>query len=167
MPEPDRTVDNSTIWAPDFSREHYLDLLFDEAPGANSMRNYFIEQSSNRYTVYGDVTDWIPVPGDAASYDDDFASPLGGNQVWYFLKDSVNGWYAAQIAAGKTPSQIDAYLASSTSGTATTTTATATSTSRTATSTRSSPCMQARARRLLAGLRRLGHLEPQLVRVLR
>ena len=111
MPEPDRNVDNSTIWAPDFSREHYLDLLFDEAPGANSMRNYFIEQSSNRYTVYGDVTDWIPVPGVAASYDDDFASPLGGNQVWYFLKDSVNGWYAAQIAAGKTPSQIDAYLA--------------------------------------------------------
>ena len=110
MPEPDRTVDNTTIWVPDFDREHYMDLLFNDVPKANSMRNFYIEQSSNRYTVYGDVTDWVPVPGDAASYDDDFNSPLGGNQVWYFLQDSVNGWYAAQIAAGMTPAEINAYL---------------------------------------------------------
>ena len=80
------------------------------APGANSMRNFYIEQSSNRYTVHGDVTDWVPVPGDAASYDDDFNSPLGGNQVWYFLDDSIDGWYAAQVAAGKTPDEINEYL---------------------------------------------------------
>ena len=111
MPEPDRTVDNTTIWVPDFSRDHYMDMLFNEAPGANSMRNFYIEQSSNRYTVNGDVTDWVAVPGDAATYDDDFASPLGGNQVWYFLDDSVDGWYAAQIAAGQTPAEINTYLA--------------------------------------------------------
>jgi immune inhibitor A len=58
------------------------------------------------------VTDWVPVPGDAWTYDDDLESPLGGNAVWYFLKDSVNGWYDAQIAAGKTPAEINAYLAS-------------------------------------------------------
>ena len=46
--EPDRTVDNTTIWVPDFSSDHYLDLLFDDAPGANSMRNFYIEQSANR-----------------------------------------------------------------------------------------------------------------------
>ena len=28
IPEPDRSVDNTTIWAPDFSRDHYMDLLF-------------------------------------------------------------------------------------------------------------------------------------------
>lgn len=110
IPEPDRSVDNTTIWVPDFNRDHYMDMLFDESPGANSMRNFYIEQSSNRYTVHGDVSDWIPVPGEAATYDDDFASPLGGNQVWYFLKDSVNGWYDAQIAAGKTPDEINTYL---------------------------------------------------------
>ena len=63
MPEPDRAYDNTTIWVPDFSRDYYMDMLFDEGPGANSMRNFYIEQSSNRYTVHGDVTDWIPVSG--------------------------------------------------------------------------------------------------------
>jgi len=110
MPEPDRAYDNTTIWAPDFSRDYFLDMLFAEGYGVNSMRNFYIEQSSNRYTVHGDVTDWIPVPGDAASYDDDFTSPLGGNQVWYFLDDSIDGWYEAQIAAGSTPGEINQYL---------------------------------------------------------
>ena len=110
MPEPDRAVDNTTIWVPDFSRDYFMDLLFNEAPGANSMRNFYIEQSSNRYTVHGDVTEWIPVSGPAASYDDDFNSPLGGNQVWYFLDETIDGWYAAQLAAGKKPAEINAYL---------------------------------------------------------
>jgi immune inhibitor A len=110
IPEPDRTVDNTTIWAPDFSRDYYMDLLFADSPGANSMRNFYIEQSSNRYTVHGDVTDWIPVSGPAASYDDDFNSPLGGNQVWYFLDETIDGWYASQIADGKTPAEINDYL---------------------------------------------------------
>ncbi len=102
---PDRTYDNSTIWTPDFSRNYYVDLLFAEGPGANSMRNFYIEQSSNRYTVNGDVTDWIPVPGTAASYDD---SPDAN--VWNFLKDSIDGWYASRLAAGMSAVDIDAYL---------------------------------------------------------
>ncbi len=110
MPEPNRAVNNTDIWVPDFSRAYYMDLLFNDAPGANSMRNFYIEQSANRYTVYGDVTDWIAVPGDAWTYDDDLTSPLGGNAVWYFLQDSVDGWYDAQIAAGMTPAQINDYL---------------------------------------------------------
>ena len=102
MPQPDRSVDNTTIWAPDFSRQYYLDLLFNGAPGANSMRNFYIEQSSGRFAVNGDVTDWVKVPGKAAGYDDD----LGGPAVWKFLIDSVNGWYQARINAGQTPAQI-------------------------------------------------------------
>ncbi len=104
--EPDRSVDNTTIWKQDFNQAYYLDMLFTEGPGANSMRSYYIEQSSNRYAVYGDVTDWVTVPGPAASYDDD----LGGPAVWQFLIDSIDGWYGAQIAAGMTPAEIDAYL---------------------------------------------------------
>ncbi len=52
-PQPDRSVDNSTIWAPDFNQSYYQNLLFSDAPGAVSMRNFYIEQSSNRYTVNG------------------------------------------------------------------------------------------------------------------
>ena len=104
--EPDRAVNNITIWVPDFDREYYMDLLFNDVPGANSIRNYYIEQSSGRYAVCGDVTDWILVPGNAADYD----YPQKGTAVWDFIKDTVNGWYAAQIAAGKTPAEINAYL---------------------------------------------------------
>ncbi len=39
------------------------------------MRNYFIEQSSNRYAVYGDVTDWISLPHNGCDYDDGDPGP--------------------------------------------------------------------------------------------
>jgi immune inhibitor A len=102
---PDRAVNNTLLWVPDFSRQHYVDMLFNDAPGANSMRNFYIEQSSGRYAVYGDVTDWVTVPGNAVFYDD-----TPDANTWVFLQDQVNSWYAAQITAGKTPAQIDAYL---------------------------------------------------------
>ena len=103
IPEPDRNVDNSTIWAPDFSEAYFEELLFSEAPGAVSMRNFYIELSSNRYTVNGDVTDWVTVPGNAVTYNDD----LGGPAVWGFVNDSVDGWYAN---SGMSPTQIGEYL---------------------------------------------------------
>jgi immune inhibitor A len=112
MPQPDRTVDNTTLWVPDFSRAHFMDLLFNDAPGANSMRNFYIEQSSGRYAVHGDVTDWIAVSGNANSNTYDNCNPSGStsSKVWSFLKESVTGWYNAQIAAGKTPAELNTYL---------------------------------------------------------
>ena len=106
IPEPDRAVNNTSYWVPDFSRDHYMDILFNDAKGANSMKNFYIEQSSGRYAVNGDVTDWVTVPGTAVSYDDNPDS-----QVWNFLQDSIDGWYDDQITAGKTPVEINAYLA--------------------------------------------------------
>jgi len=108
--QPDRTVNNTTIWVPDFSRDYYMNLLFNGAPGANSMRNFYIEQSSNRYTVHGDVADWVTAPGVACDYDDGDPGPGDAQHVWQFLIDTINGWYNAQIAAGKTPAEINAYL---------------------------------------------------------
>ena len=102
--EPDRNFDNTTYWVEDFNRDHYMEMLFSEDPGANSMRNFYIEQSSNRYTVNGDVTDWVGVPGNGANYGQFFF------QTWFFVDDSVDAWYAAQIADGMTPADIDAYL---------------------------------------------------------
>jgi len=111
IPEPDRSVDNTTIWVADFSRSHYLDLLFSEAPGAISMRNFYIEQSSGRYAVAGDVTDWAQVPYRAAHYGRDWCGDIVcGQTTWWFVRDSVNAWYDAQIAAGQTAAQIDEYL---------------------------------------------------------
>ncbi len=111
IPEPDRSVDNTTIWAPDFTSAYYENMLFAEAPGAVSMRNYYIEQSSNRYTVNGDVTDWVQVPYNAAAYGRNYCGGIVCAQTWVFVNHSIDAWYNAQIAAGKTDAEINAYLA--------------------------------------------------------
>jgi immune inhibitor A len=111
IPQPDRSVDNTTIWAPDFSKAYFENLLFSGAPGAVSMRNFYIEQSSNRYTVNGVVEDWGLVPFNEANYGSNYCGGIVCARTWLFVRDSVNAWYNAQIAAGKTSAQIDAYLA--------------------------------------------------------
>jgi immune inhibitor A len=106
IPEPNRWYNNSTIWKSDFSRNHYMDILFNDEPGANSMHNYYIEQSSNRYTVDGDVTEWITVPGLGESYDDGIS---GG--VWNLIDDAVTGWADSQMLAGLTDAEIEKEVA--------------------------------------------------------
>lgn len=111
IPEPDRRIDNSTIWKPDFSREYYLDLLFDDTEGANSMRNYYKEQSSGRYTVNGDVTEWEQVPHNAAAYGSNYCGDIVcSRDVQRLLEDGLAAWYQSQVDAGKTPAQIKSYL---------------------------------------------------------
>jgi len=111
IPQPDRTVDNTTIWAPDFTPNYYKNMLFSEAPGAVSMRNFYIEQSSNRYTVSGDVTEWAQVPYNAAAYGRNYCGSNVCAQTWVFVNHAADAWYNAQIAAGKTVDEINAYLA--------------------------------------------------------
>jgi immune inhibitor A len=108
IPQPDRSVDNTTIWAADFSQPYFEDLLFSQQDGDVSMANFYDELSSGRYTVDGEVEDWTRVPGTAVSYGD---NDLGDSAAWGFVNDSVNAWYAGQIAAGTTAAQIDTYLA--------------------------------------------------------
>ncbi|HEX5641199.1 MAG TPA: immune inhibitor A domain-containing protein [Thermoleophilia bacterium] len=109
--EPNRAYDNSTIWVQDFSRDYFNELLYDDSSGANSMRNYFLEQSSGRYGVYGDATDWVTVPEGYLYYDDSVGGEDTSTNVWLLLQDMADGWYEDQIAAGRTPAEIDAYLA--------------------------------------------------------
>jgi len=68
IPQPDRAVDNVSIWAPDFTEGYYEKLLFSDMAGDISMRNFYKELSSNRYTVNGDVTNWVQVPFNEARY---------------------------------------------------------------------------------------------------
>lgn len=111
IPQPDRSVDNTTIWAQDFSKDYFKNLLFADAPGVISMRNFYKELSSNRYTVNGDVTDWVKVPYNAANYGSNYCGDIVCTRTWLFVRDSVNAWYDAQIAAGKSGSQISTELA--------------------------------------------------------
>src|SRR6266508_1133931 len=109
IPAPDRTVDNTSIWAPDFSKAYYENLLFSGVPGAVSMRNFYIEQSSNRYTVNGDVTNWVLVPYNEARYGTNACGSIVCSTVWRFVNDSTDAWYTAQLGS-MTAAQIDAYL---------------------------------------------------------
>jgi immune inhibitor A len=111
IPQPDRTVDNTTIWAPDFTPAYFENMLFSEAPGAVSMRNFYIEQSSNRYTVNGDVTDWASVPYNEARYGTDACGGIVCSTVWRLVNDGADGWYQSMINQGMSPADIDAYLA--------------------------------------------------------
>lgn len=111
IPEPDRTVDNTTIWVEDFNTDYYNTMLYAQGDGVNSVAEYFLEMSSGLYTVDGVCEDWIAVPGDHTVYDDGDVKNDTSKNVWLFLEDSLDGWYASQVAAGKTVAQIDAYLA--------------------------------------------------------
>lgn len=110
IPQPNRAVDNTSIWAPDFSKAYFEKMLFSEAPGDISMRNFYIEQSSNRYTVNGVVEDWVQLPYNAARYGRNFCGSIVCSNTWRVMQDGTNVWYANQIAAGKTAADIDAYL---------------------------------------------------------
>lgn len=69
--EPDRTVDNSTYWTDDFSPAHYEDMLFSSGGGAYgfpSMHDFYIQQSSGRFTWEGQVSDWVQSADPAAEY---------------------------------------------------------------------------------------------------
>ncbi|MGI5211569.1 immune inhibitor A domain-containing protein [Plantactinospora sp. CA-290183] len=112
IPERDRvydgspTDDNSTIWKPDFNRQSYLDLFYAE--GKESMRDFYLKQSGGRYTVGGDVSDWVKVPFNEARYGSNEIQERDG--YWAFVKDTATAWYDSQVAAGKSQAEIRQYL---------------------------------------------------------
>ncbi|WP_241743242.1 immune inhibitor A domain-containing protein [Arthrobacter bussei] len=103
--EPDRAVDNSTYWSDTFDREHYLDMFFSEE--GESLKGVYEEMSSGRYTVDGDVSDWVTVPYTSASYGETESQA----DMTRFVQDTADAWYDSQVAGGKTAAEIDAYLA--------------------------------------------------------
>jgi immune inhibitor A len=114
IPEPDRSKDNSTIWQHDFSRQHFQDLYFSDDPNAESVRSYYEKQSSGRYSVDGEVSDWVKVKYNEARYGRSNGFPCGSNvcnNSFNLIQDGVNAWYDSQIAAGRTPAQVKADLA--------------------------------------------------------
>lgn len=105
IPEPDRSVDNSTIWQADFDKAHYEDIYFADDEGDESLKTYYETQSSGRYSVDGTVSDWVRVKYNAARYGREDAS------TWNLIQDAVNQWVADQEAAGVSDADIAAQLA--------------------------------------------------------
>ncbi|WP_345573403.1 immune inhibitor A domain-containing protein [Streptomyces prasinosporus] len=105
--EPDRDEDNSTAWKADYNREHFQELYFGD--GTDSMKTYYEKQSSGRYSIDGEVSDWVKVPYNEARYGSNKCDP--DNCAWFAVQDGVTAWVEQQKAAGRTDAQIKAQLA--------------------------------------------------------
>ena len=113
IPEPDRSLDNSTVWEPDYSQSYFQNLYFGTGNGTQSLKTYYEMQSSGRYSVDGAVTDWVKVPYNEARYGRSDGFPCDDivcNNVYDLVRDGMNAWEDGQEAAGRTPAQIAADL---------------------------------------------------------
>jgi immune inhibitor A len=110
IPEPDRDIDNTTIWVDDFNQAHYDALLYDKGL-VPSMANWYLKASDGRYSVDGHVGDWVQVPFNAAAYGSNYCgSNVCTRDVGRFLLDQAEAWYQAQLDSGMTPAEIDDFL---------------------------------------------------------
>ena len=110
IPQPGPS-DNSTVWQSDFNRAHFEQIYFGTGKGVESLKTYYETQSSGRYSVEGEVTDWVKVRYNEARYGRSDGFPCASNvcsNTWQLVKDAANQWVADQQAAGRTDSQIAA-----------------------------------------------------------
>jgi immune inhibitor A len=107
IPEPDRSVDNSTVWRSDFSQPYFQDLYFG---GGESLKNYMETQSSGRYSVNGTVTNWVKVDFTQGRYGTDICGSNVCSTVLALVRDGAKKWVQDQLAAGVSMSDIQAML---------------------------------------------------------
>ncbi|WP_377271161.1 immune inhibitor A domain-containing protein [Peterkaempfera sp. SMS 1(5)a] len=106
---PDRAKDNSTDWLADYNQKHYQDLYFSKT--GDSLKTYYEKESSGRYSVDGEVTDWVKVPWNEARYGSDYCGANICANAQQLIKDGINTWVADQEAKGRSAADVKAELA--------------------------------------------------------
>ncbi|NUP22590.1 MAG: M6 family metalloprotease domain-containing protein [Streptomyces sp.] len=109
--EPDRAKDNSTAWKADYNQKHYQDLYFGTGKKTESVKKYYEKQSSGRYSVEGEVADWVKVPYNEARYGNNACGQTNCSSVWNVVSDGLNAWVDQQKAAGRSDADIKADVA--------------------------------------------------------
>ncbi|MFD6418844.1 immune inhibitor A domain-containing protein [Streptomyces sp. NPDC060194] len=114
--KPDRAKDNSTAWQADYDQKHFQDLYFGTGKNADgspkdSLKTYYEKTSSGRYSVEGQVSDWVKLDYNEARYGSNYCGDTTCSSVWDAVRDGVNAWVADQEAKGRTAAQIKADLA--------------------------------------------------------
>ena len=109
IPEPNRKTDNSTVWRDDYSQAYFQNLYFGDN---ESLRGYYESQSSGRYSVDGEVTDWVKVPYTEGRYGTDLCGSNVCSTVWALVRDAANIWYDDQLAQGRSVEEVNADLQS-------------------------------------------------------
>ncbi|MGE6731586.1 immune inhibitor A domain-containing protein, partial [Streptomyces sp. NPDC059900] len=111
--KPDRAKDNSTAWQKDYNQKHFQDLYFGEGKDSKgkqkeSLKTYYEKTSSGRYSVDGEVSDWVKVDYNEARYGSNYCGDTNCPNVWDAVKDGVTAWTKDQKAQGRTDAQIKA-----------------------------------------------------------
>ncbi|QEU94102.1 immune inhibitor A domain-containing protein [Streptomyces kanamyceticus] len=114
--KPDRAKDNSTAWQKDYNQKHFQDLYFGKGKDSKgkqkeSLKTYYEKTSSGRYSVDGEVSDWVKVDYNEARYGSNYCGDTNCPSVWDAVKDGVTAWTKDQKAQGRTDAQIKADLA--------------------------------------------------------
>jgi immune inhibitor A len=116
IPEPDRTVDNSTYWVPNFDRTHYRDMLFTQGGGTYgrpSVHDYYLQQSSGRYTVKGQVSRWVHIPHPESAYGANSADGAGSDNkngpVYRVIGAALNATKGVDTGIDWSPSVVDVW----------------------------------------------------------
>ncbi|MGE9807883.1 immune inhibitor A domain-containing protein [Janibacter sp. G1551] len=104
IPEPDRSIDNSTLWQSDYNQAHYEDMYF------NRMATYYERQSSGRYSVEGDVTEWVKVPFNEALYGRNYCGGIVCATSKALVRDALAVWVQQQLDEGKALAEVTDYL---------------------------------------------------------
>lgn len=104
--KPDRKKDNSTAWQKDYNQKHYKDLYFGTGKNVESMKKFYEKESSGRYSVSGEVANWVKVPYNEARYGNNACGSTNCPSVWNVVSDGLNSWVAQQKKAGRTDAQI-------------------------------------------------------------
>ncbi|MEV7466522.1 immune inhibitor A domain-containing protein [Streptomyces kronopolitis] len=108
--KPDRAKDNSTAWQKDYNQKHFQDLYFSHDKKKQSLAKYYEKQSSGRYSVNGEVSDWVKVDWNEARYGSNYCGQTNCASAWDLIRDGVNQWAKDQKAKGRTDAQIKADL---------------------------------------------------------
>jgi len=104
IPKPDRSVDNATLWKPNYNKAHYDNMYF------HRMRKYYERQSMGRYTFGGQITEWVKVPFNEARYGRDYCGSIVCANTWFLIRDALAYWVEQQLKSGQSEAEIRRHL---------------------------------------------------------
>jgi len=92
------------LWEKNYNQDYFDNIYF------NRMRKFYERESSGKYSIDGDVTEWVRVPFNEARYGRDFCGDIVCNNTWYLIRDGLAYWVDGKLEAGWTMKRINRYL---------------------------------------------------------
>jgi immune inhibitor A len=104
LPVPNRAVDNSTYYPSSVAPQHYQDMLFTAGGGSYglpSMRDFYLQLSSGRFTWTGQVSNWVQIDAPESEFGaNDRQTGAGGDDANGVVYRVVDATLQALAASG-------------------------------------------------------------------